>query len=225
MPNHKSVFFKKPASGFTLMEILIAVFIFAIISVIATFILSSVFSTRQATTVRNQQLAQLQLATIILQRDLQQIVNRPVRAPNGNSIPALTATRNNLAFTRTGRINPDSIFQKSHLQRVAYRIKNHELIRIIWPRLDRVSENKPIKRVLLTQVISGHFSYLGINNSFLSSWPPGNLSELISKQSQTSQEEPLENQHIPMPRAIAVTLQLKHWGRFYLLVPITGDTL
>lgn len=228
--------------GFTLLEILIAIFIFAIISFLASAILSSVFSTREATDTRSHRLAEIQIATIIMRRDFQQLVNRSVRAPNGNTIPALVAKTNSIEFTRTGHANPFGALQQSNLQRVSYEVKNHELIRITWPRLDRVSSTKPVERVLLNNVESGGFKYLGKSSAFHQQWPPSSLliqqnqgapaattktkGQNTAKNTSTKPPPtPPEEQTILIPRAIAINLRLKNWGNYYLVVPIMSSNL
>ncbi len=200
-------------NGFTLIEILIAIFIFAIISMIATTVLSSVFNAREHTATRMQQLNNLQMTTILLMRDLTQLINRPVRDANSNIIPALVATPSYIEFTRTGNSNPFGTLQQSNLQRVAYEINNGRLLRITWPRLDRVSSTKPESRVLLTGITSGNFSFLGLGSTSYNNWPPGNLLNYNSMNGE------------PIPRAIAINLQLKNWGNYYLLIPIPSTKL
>lgn len=205
--------FRKKITGFTLIEILIAVFIFAIIAVIATSILFSVFNAQEITKSRMREINAIQISTILLKRDLSQIVNRPVRAANSNIIPAIVAQTNYLEFTRSGNPNPFGMLQQSNLQRVVYQIKNGELIRETWPRLDRVSSTAPDTRVLLKNVISGNFSYLGTGATFYQNWPPG----VLLKNNSLNGE--------PIPRAIALNLQLKNWGDFYLIVAIPSTQL
>ena len=75
--------------GFTLLELMIAITIF---SVIATFVyagLGVVLDTKQQTEQHLNRLAKLQLGLHLLQRDIEQAVNRPVRDQYGDSLPAL----------------------------------------------------------------------------------------------------------------------------------------
>lgn len=195
--------------GFTLIEILIAIFIFAIISMIATTVLSSIFNARQHTDSRMQQLDNIQLATILIQRDLTQMVARPIREANSDIIPAFVAKPSYIEFTRTGNPNPFGTLQQSNLLRVAYEIKNGNLLRLTWPRLDRVSGTEADSRIVLSNIISGHFTFLGEKSTFFNTWPPGNL---------------LNNTNV-IPRAIAINLKLKNWGDYYLLVPIPSTAL
>lgn len=199
--------------GFTLIEILIAIFIFAIISVITTGVLSTVFSTRAQTNKHTNELGQLQIAMVLIQRDIEQMVNRPVRAPNGNSIAAFIPGGNQIEFTRIGYPNPLGLLQRSSLQRVRYAVSGGKLIRTTWPRLDRVSNTKPNNKVLLNNVTSLQFAYIGNGSTVYKSWPPGNL---VSPPGSIGEI---------LPRAIIVNLSIKNWGKLSLLIPVPSSQL
>jgi len=159
----------KSAYGFTLLEILIALFIFAIVGVIASSGLRSVLKDQEVSTRKSTQLAQLQLAMIVIERDFMQMVNRPVRAENGDILPALIANENeqsSLQFTHAGYMNPQATRTRSTLQRVRYRLSEGRLLRETWPVLDRATTQAPDMQVLLTGVRSMTFEFLDTDHQF-----------------------------------------------------------
>ena len=91
--------------GFTLLEILIALAIFAIMSMMAYAGLAAILDARASTVPRSQQLAQLQTTLYLFNEDLNQVINRPIRDQFGSSEPAFSIGRGNeiLFLTRTTR--------------------------------------------------------------------------------------------------------------------------
>src|SRR5690554_591497 len=113
--------------GFTLLEVLIAVSITAMIGVGATQLLSNVIESRQAIDIRADQLASLQRFNMVVSRDIEQIINRPIRDEYGEEQPALMLETGQylLEFTRAGwRNSPLAQEPRSELQRVAYRLES-----------------------------------------------------------------------------------------------------
>lgn len=164
--------------GFTLLEVLIAVSITAMIGVGATQLLSNIIESRQAVEIRADQLASLQRFNMVVSRDIEQIINRPIRDEYGETQPALMLESGMylLEFTRAGwRNSPLAEEPRSELQRVAYRLesihsdecepariklenrgvdieKSRCLIRYFWPVLDRANDSEPIAQMVLEQV-------------------------------------------------------------------------
>ena len=66
--------------GFTLIEILIAMAIFTLIGLASTGLLTTVIDSNDLSSERFEKLQQLQRAMVIIERDIQQAVPRPVRA-------------------------------------------------------------------------------------------------------------------------------------------------
>ena len=75
--------------GFTLLEVLIAVAITAMIGIGSVQLLSNIIETRRATDIRAEQLASLQRFNQVLGRDIEQIINRSIRDEFGSTQPAL----------------------------------------------------------------------------------------------------------------------------------------
>ena len=165
-------------TGFTLLEVLIAVAITAMIGVGATQLLSNIIESRQAVDVRGEQLASLQRFDMIVSRDIEQYLHRSIRDEYGDSQPALQLNVHQyyFEFTRAGwRNSPQSERPRSELQRVAYQLENINsdacliarerlerwgvqefkgecLVRYFWPVLDRANNSQPVVQMLLEQV-------------------------------------------------------------------------
>ena len=69
--------------GFTLLEILIALFIFTILSMMLVKSLHSVIDLSSRTDQHATRLRQMQMALLILSRDIEQIVDRPIFIASG----------------------------------------------------------------------------------------------------------------------------------------------
>ena len=75
--------------GFTLLELLIAIAIFSIIASFAYAGLNVVLDTKQQTDEHLEALSTMQLGLHLLQMDIEQTVDRPIRNEYGDSEPAL----------------------------------------------------------------------------------------------------------------------------------------
>lgn len=155
--------------GFTLLEVLIAISVFALIGVGSFRVLSSIIDSQEIGDQHSLQLAQFQKALRIVDRDLQQLVDRPVRVERDRVLPSLMVYSGDFALelTRSGWRNPLQL-PRSGLQRVAYDIGLHPgagdenspfygdnrqyLLRIYWPQLDRSDDTQPVVQPLLADV-------------------------------------------------------------------------
>ena len=77
------------SAGFTLLELLVAVAVFAVVGVMAYGGLQAVMSQQQRTNEHAQRLADLQLAYRVMQRDLEQLIDRPIRNEYGDTVVGL----------------------------------------------------------------------------------------------------------------------------------------
>ncbi len=195
----------KSKFGFTLLELLIAMAIFATIAVISYSGLSSMLKTAKAVEIDASRLKEVQTAMLFMQRDLLQSVNRAVREEYGSFTKALQSNDQGkvlLEFTHGGRRNPAG-FLRSSLQRVGYGIDDDEnLVRYIWPVLDRSQDTKAVKHELLSNVDNLQFRFLNASNTWAESWPP------IS----------VNNKIVPLPLAVEISFDMKDWGRIKRLI-------
>ncbi|MFP4606643.1 MAG: type II secretion system minor pseudopilin GspJ [Thiohalospira sp.] len=160
--------------GFTLVELLVALAIFAIMSALAYGGLRSVLDSHQMVRERAAELERLQTAFLLMGRDLQQAVARPVRDELGDPVAALRTPPGReraVAFTRTGHANPAGE-RRSHLQRVAYGLRDGELVRYAWPHLDRVQGMEPVAMPVLADVDELSFRFRDRQGEWRHEWPP-----------------------------------------------------
>ena len=90
-------------AGFTLLELLVAMAVFAIVSVSVYAALSHMLLSRSVLQTRYADLADLQRVLVYLERDISQAVARPIKGPYGDKIAALHLVKGaELSLTRTG---------------------------------------------------------------------------------------------------------------------------
>ena len=189
--------------GFTLLEVLIASIIFAIMAVMAYGGLQNVIDNSQSSKQALNRLQQLQKCISVLNRDMIQIIPRPIRDEYGTTQPALSTSTNLdyiVEFTRSGRPNPTTA-ALSTLQRVAYQVEENKLIRLQWPHLDRTQEAEPRKSTLIDNVEEVTISFLDENNDSHTQWPPLNIATATTGTTPTARH-----------KAIEVIIHLKDWG-------------
>jgi general secretion pathway protein J len=193
LPNNKKL--PRRHAGFTLLEILIALFIFSIVSMIMVSALHSVLTTQSVMEKNTARFNQLQIALVILSRDMEQAVNRPVVTAAGANELAMAGTKNDIRFTHAGHANPLGEMPRSTLQRVHYFTRDHVLIRETWQALDITHDTQSSERELLNDVEELRFEYLDRNGKFHRDWPDSGKTE------------------IPLPRAVRVYITLKTLGK------------
>ena len=189
----------KSQHGFTLLELLIAVSIFALLATIAYGGLGIVLNTREHTEKRAEQLAELQLVLTIMQRDIEQATTRAVRDEYGDSKKAFIGNSESgsyLELTSNGHPNPLNR-TRSSLRRIAYHFSEGELSRSNWPTLDSAPGATPNRETLLSDLTDARFRYLDPDRKWQQSWPP----------------EAPEGTKAPIrPIAVELTLEYKRWG-------------
>ncbi len=165
---------KQNLHGFTLLELLVAVAIFAVLSAMAYGGLRNVIDNSQQTEKAMLRLQQVQLAMLKISRDLTQLSQRSIRDEYGNTSNYILTGQGDdifIEFTRGGRRNPAEML-RSHLQRVAYKFEENTLSRLHWPHLDRTQEMLPYESVLLEKVESASVRFLDNDNEWHDEWPP-----------------------------------------------------
>ena len=198
--------------GFTLLEVLVAVVIFGIISILAyggynQLIRQSEIVESSATRTRAIQSTVQRMA-----EDFEMLEPRPIREPLGETLePALRAggTRVDtlLDLTRSGWTNPAGL-TRSTLQRVTYRLMDNKLERAYWNARDRTLTTEPTSAVLLDKVRTASFRFMDQNQTWHDQWPPLGYSGPDAVRLR--------------PIAVEVTLELEDWGKLVRLLEVSG---
>jgi general secretion pathway protein J len=164
--------------GFTLVEVLVALTIFALMSTLAYRGLTSVLETRKHLAEDNRRWRDLALTLAQLEQDLGQAVNRPVRDSGGLLQPALVGNPQPLASEATLSLSRMGLAWQTgvaaDVQRHGYRLNNGTLEQLAWPVLDQAPLSAPAVYPLLQRVSRFELRYLDAAGNWQPRWPlPG----------------------------------------------------
>jgi general secretion pathway protein J len=197
--------------GFTLLEVLVAIAIFAFVGVMAMSGYTQLQKQTEYQQTRLERIREVQRAVQTLAQDFTQVEPRPIREPLGEQrLPAVIAGDNpeyRVEFTRAGWSNSAGL-PRPTLQRVGYRLDQDGLWRDYWRVLDRTQTSEPVRVKLLTGVRSVTFRFLSPSQEWVERWPQlgGN---------------PLDQERL-RPAAVEVTLDLEDWGQIRRVIEVAG---
>jgi general secretion pathway protein J len=197
--------------GFTLLEVLVAVVVFGIISVLAYGGYNQLTQQSDIVERSSGRTRAVQSTMHRMAEDFAMLEPRPIREPLGESLePALRSGGglDTLAdLTRSGWTNPAGI-SRSTLQRVTYRLEDNKLRRAYWNALDRTLTAEPTSAVLLDKVRTVSFRFMDLNQTWHEQWPPLGYSG--------------GDAATVRPIAVEITLELEDWGKLVRLVEVSG---
>ncbi len=193
--------------GYTLIEVIVALAVFALLSVMSTSAIYHTFNTRARLTEQADQLNQLQLAITRIRQDTTQWVERSVRGNEGRTFPVLIGESAYVEFTRAGLVNPEGEELRSTLMRVAYLCSQSTLIRRTFQTLDEPNRKNHADQILLDHLKQCSFSYLSPKREVLNTW------EKYAIQQQNATQSFL-------PIALKLNLEQEHFGEIKLLFVI-----
>ena len=154
-------------SAYTLLEMLLAIAIFSVISLMGWQMFSGIIQARDMVTTRNQAMAELNHALTILDQDFRQVADRTTRVESEVNAHSLFSDSEMfetddeaISLVRYGWQNNAQRLPRSSMQRVFYRLKDHRLERQFHYVLDPVNINQePQTQTLLSDVESLKFRF------------------------------------------------------------------
>jgi general secretion pathway protein J len=207
--------------GFTLVELLVAMAIVAVIGVMALTGLTTIIRQRDIAEERTQRWQEIQLAMRLIAQDLSQSAPRLTRDELGESYqPSMLANPNAqfaLEFSRGGWANPGG-FARGTVLRVAYNVEEQQqtkngkrethnvLVRMHWPVMDRTLSTVPVKTNLLDRVDNVEVRFMDASGEWQTEWPPLQM------------QGPLR--YVIRPRAVEFAVELEDFGRISRIVEV-----
>jgi general secretion pathway protein J len=154
-------------SGFTLLEVIIAIAIFSMISLSSFTIFNTVIKSDESSKSRTERINELQRGFLLIERDLLQIAKRSIRL-NGEApledflhtdSRSFSIDENTLAFVRHGWTNPGLMLPRSSMQSVAYQLNEETFERLHFNFVDAVQGQEPKIRKLISNVETLKFEF------------------------------------------------------------------
>ena len=162
-------------SGFTLVELLVAIAIFAVLSALGWKVFDYLIKIKERNTQHEQRLGQLQEAYQQVLRDTVQIV--PITANVAGQVqPAVMLQNGQLTFSKTGVTDPlmQGIPPEERVEYI-YKADEKKLYRYKYKNLNQAGNDQPETSVLLDSV--DQFQIMLLNPNEMAQWPEVALSE------------------------------------------------
>jgi len=162
------------SSGFTLVEVLLALAIFCVITVLAYRATASLTEGEARLSAEARRWRTLEALFTRFEADIRQAIPRASRAgpriePAWLALPADGAGNAALVFTRAGAEFADDPGIAG--QRIGYRLRGRALEIAYWPQLDNAADIQPAVYTLVDGVTGFRIAYLGVAGAWRDSWP------------------------------------------------------
>jgi len=185
--------------GFTLIEVLVAMAILAVVIMATHQILDSTTKAKEASDEKIAELNGLQTAFRLMDQDFSQMTQRTVRNEAGDAQEQyllagryiLESQYDGIAFVRDGWVNPISLLPRSELQAVGYRVLNDNLERVYRVYVDQLDNMEPRVQVVLKGIEELKFEFLDANNEWQEQWQIKALPKAVAVTLQQIEAEPI----------------------------------
>lgn len=186
-------------SGFTLIEVLLALAILAVVVTATHQILDSTLNAQQASAEKIAEMEGLQTTFRLMDQDFNQITKREVRNEAGDFSPTyiihgryeLNSQFDGIAFVRDGWTNPIDLLPRSELQAVGYRVIDDNLERIYRVYVDQLDGTEPRAQVILHDVEDLKFEFLDDKLEWQSDWRAKALPKAVRVTLQQRDSDPI----------------------------------
>jgi len=181
--------------------LLVVIAVFSIMSAVAYSSLQSSLKAEENFSASMKDLEAVQMSLTIFQRDIMQLSPRSIRDAFGDNEAAIVLfDGRELFFTRGGNFSSLRL-DRSELTRVAWSLRDEQLVRSYWRRLDSTQGDQPLRATLLRNVTDLRIRVLDQDNVWHSDWPIAASGGI---------------------RAVEITLELADWGEIRRLIPLPG---
>lgn len=155
-------------AAFTLVELLIALAIFAVITALSYRSLAALLDAREALERDSRKWRDVALFVGRFERDVNAVVPRLATGPSGTALSPVSslldlggATSKGLAITRSGALLNQNVLAAP--QRIAYRLLEGKVERLAWNAADAAPRTEPTATPVLEAVRSLEFRFLVAN--------------------------------------------------------------
>jgi len=167
-------------SGFTLIEMLVALVILAMLSTAGYRGLNAMIQTREHLATETRRWQHLSQFFARMEQDVAQAVRRPVRDREGKTIDTWIGHEAKggeedaeLTFTRSGIPEPGST--QFSPQRIAYRYEHESIVLLHWKSLDLAPKSVAVRYPLLESVREFKLRYMDSVGNWYPQWPISNI--------------------------------------------------
>lgn len=177
------------AAGFSLIELLVAVAVLAVLASISFRGLNSVLDAESGVAAETRRWNELAIVTSQFGHDLSLAVARPARDDSKSDRPALSLRQApaasgsddgaHLALTRLG--DDDGAGAASGLRRVAWRLRDGTLEYLVWPSVDAAPGSLPVVSEVLQNIAGLELRALGDDGVWRGAWPAGGPAEALPR--------------------------------------------
>lgn len=215
-------------TGFTLIEVLLAMSITAITAIMAYQAMDSAGRLSEVIQDEGDGLQKLSSAMSLMAQDFRHISIRKVRDPEGGKRLKLAFEFNEfsspmLAFTRTGKVNPQvERFQRDHLERVNYHLEDEKLIRSSWSMTDHYDSDDAQHVVLFRDIQSFKLESIKLESNSVPEISNGTV-VVGARQLKTYDKWPINDSEKTIPDGVKITLDSKRWGILTRTFELVGE--
>lgn len=189
--------------GYTLIEVVIALTIFAILGTLSIGLLSRTYDTKLRLSQQLEPLNELQLMILRMRQDISQIVARPIREIDMKKTASFVATTHRIELTRGGFIADEQSSNQCTLKRVSFSCDHHQLIRNTWLTLDGFDRHQPSQQIIMDHLTACDFSFISSQATWFNEW---------------------RGDEYVLPKGIQLHLNIENLGEVNLLFDVPGAT-